>query len=392
MTTTYTALLPVFAVALLSPLVVGALPRRWKVPQVVLLLAGGVLIGPQGLGWSDPAAVQTLSDLGIGFLFLLAGYELDPRLMRQRAGRLALGAWGTSLVFAVVLVALVLRPASPQALAAGAIALATTALGVLLPILRDSGQLGTRLGTTVFAAGAVGELAPIVVMALLLGSRRSSVAAALLFAFAALVVALAAVPTRITLPRVSALLLRVEHGTGQSTLRLTVVLLVGLLATSAALGFDAILGAFLGGMVLRRWAPGDVEQLEGKLDVVGWGVFIPVFFIGSGMGLDAASILRTPWLPPVFLVLLLVVRGGPALFWLRRDLGARERVQVALYSATTLPLLVALTELSVDEGLMPRDTAAALVGAGVLSIIVFPLVAQRLSAEPSAVEGLVAKR
>lgn len=386
MTNVYAALLPVFAVALISPLVVGALPARWRVPQVVLLLVGGVLIGPQGLGWSDPAAVSTLSDLGIGFLFLLAGYELDPTVMRQRSGRLAVGAWCTSLVIAFLLVALVMRPAAPQVVAAGAIALATTALGVLLPVLRDTGQLGTRLGTTALAAGAVGELAPIVVMAVLLGSRRSSVAALLLFGFAALVVALSAAPARINVPRVSQLMLRAEHGTGQSTLRLTVVLLVALLATSAALGFDAVLGAFLGGMVLRRWAPGDVEQLEGKLDAVAWGVFVPVFFISSGMGLDAASIPRSPWQPLVFLLLLLLVRGGPVLLWLRRDLDPRERVQVGLYSATTLPLLVALTELAVTDGLMSKDAAAALVGGGVLSIVVFPLVAQRLSPEQGATD------
>lgn len=374
----YAALLPVVVVALLSPLLVGLLPARVRIPQVVLLLVGGVVIGPQVLDWSSAASVDLLADLGMGFLFLLAGYELDPAIMRQRTGRLAIGAWCTSLVVAVALVLVVTAPDTGQAVAAGSIALTTTALGVLLPVLRDAGQLGTPFGRIVFSAGAVGELGPIVAMALLLGSRRSGAAAALLVAFAVIAVLLALLPTRIRLPRTEAVLLRSEHGTSQATVRLTLVLLVGLLAVAEGLGFDAVLGAFLAGMVLRRWAPGDVEKLEEKLDVIGWGVFIPVFFISSGMGLDIDSIAEEPWMPLVFLVLLLLVRGGPVLVWFRSDLERSERLQVALYSATALPLLVAITELAVEDGAMSKAAAAALVGAGVLSVLVFPMAAHRL--------------
>ncbi|SDC90981.1 transporter, CPA2 family [Sanguibacter gelidistatuariae] len=383
----YAALLPVVVVAFLSPLLVGLLPARARVPQVVVLLLGGVIIGPQMLDWSSQASVVLLSDLGLGFLFLFAGYELDPAIMRQRAGRLAIGAWCTSLVVAVALVFVVAAPATSQALAAGSIALTTTALGVLLPVLRDAGQLGTRFGTAVFAVGAVGELGPIVAMALLLGSRRSGAAAVLLVVFAVVAVLLALLPTKIRLPRTEAVLLRSEHGTGQTTVRLTLVLLVALLAAAASLGFDAVLGAFLAGMILRRWAPGDVEKLEEKMDVIGWGVFIPVFFVSSGMGLDIDSIGKEPWMPFVFLALLLVVRSGPVLAWFRRALAGGERVQVALYSATTLPLLVALTKLAVDDGVMSRSVAAALVGAGVLSVLVFPIAAHRLGDRDRAALG-----
>ena len=374
----YAALFPVVAVAFLSPLLVGLAPSRMRVPQVVLLLLGGVIIGPQVLDLSSPGSVSLLSDLGMGFLFLLAGYELDPATMRQRPGHLAFGAWCTSLVVAVALVFLVTAPDTPQALAAGSIALTTTALGVLLPVLRDAGQLDTPFGRTVFSVGAVGELGPIVAMALLLGSRSSGVATILLVAFAVLAVLLAALPTRIRLPRTSQVLLRNEHGTGQTTVRLTLVLLVALLSLASTLGFDAVLGAFLAGMVLRRWAPGDTTNLEGKLDVVAWGVFIPVFFVSSGMGLDIVSIGEKPWAPLMFLGLLLVVRGGPVFLWFRRDVSAKDRLPVALYSATTLPLLVAITGLAVDDGAMASDTAAAIVGAGVLSVLVFPLLVQRI--------------
>ena len=383
----YASLFPVVAVAFLSPLLIGLAPARMRVPQVVLLLLGGVLIGPQVLDLSSPDSVTLLSDLGMGFLFLLAGYELDPSTMRQRSGRLAFGAWCTSLVVAVALVYLVTGPENGQALAAGAIALTTTALGVLLPVLRDAGQLGSPFGRTVFSVGAIGELGPIVAMALLLGSRSSGVATILLVAIAVLAVVLAAIPTRINLPRTSQVLLRSEHGTGQTTIRLTLVLLVALLSLAATLGFDAVLGAFLAGMVLRRWAPGDAANLEGKLDVVAWGVFIPVFFVSSGMSLDIVSIGKEPWAPVVFLVLIFVVRGGPVLLWFRRDLGSEDRLPVALYSATTLPLLVAITGLAVDDGSMASDTAAAIVGAGVLSVLLFPLLVQRIRGRARRAEG-----
>jgi Kef-type K+ transport system membrane component KefB len=370
----YAPLVPVFVVALLAPLVAGLLPARTRVPQVVLLLAGGIVIGPAALDLAGPDDVTLLSDLGMGFLFLLAGYELEPHLLRERGGRRAGAAWLTSLAVGAAVVTVVVEHQSVHTLAAGGIALSTTALGVVLPILRDAGLLGTRLGRAVVVNGAVGELGPIVAMALLLGTRETGAAAVLLVLFGVAAVGLSVVPDRVHLPG-GPRLLAVQHGTGQSTLRLTVLLLVTLLALASGLGFDAVLGAFVGGMVLRRWAPGDVGRLEDKLDVVAWGVFVPVFFVSSGMGLDVASILAEPALPFALLVLMLVVRGGPVLLWFRRELPGAERARAALYSATALPLLVALTEIAVDEGAMSSRTGAALVGAGVLSVLVLPLLA-----------------
>lgn len=377
----YAPLVPVFVVALLAPLVSGLMPVRSRVPQVVVLLLGGIVIGPSMLHLASPDDVALLSDLGMGFLFLLAGYELEPNLLRERIGRRAAGAWLTSLVVGAALVIMLVGRDSPHAVAAGAIALTTTALGVVLPILRDGGQLGSRLGRTVLVVGAVGELGPIVAMALLLGTRESGVAAVLLVLFAVVAIGLSALPGR--LGRLGdlgggRLVAAAEHGTGQSTLRLTVLLLVALLALASGLGFDAVLGAFVGGMVLRRWAPGDVEALEKKLDAVAWGVFVPVFFVSSGMNLDIASIVAAPLLPLTFFALMVVVRGGPVLLWFRRELPPVERVQTALYAATALPLLVALTEIAVSQGAMSSRVGAALVGAGVLSVVVLPMVASRL--------------
>ncbi len=374
----YADLVPVFVVALAAPLLTGLMPVRSRVPQVVLLLLGGVVIGPQVLDASRPDSVTLLADLGMGFLFLLAGYELEPDLLRRRVGRRAGGAWVTSFVLGGVVLMLLPGRQPPELLAAGAIALTTTALGIVLPILREDGRLGGRLGRSVLVLGAFGELGPIVAMAVLLGTRNSGTATVLLAVFAALALALAAVPEPIRRGFGGRLMSLAEHGTGQSTLRLTVLLLVTLLAVAQSMGFDAVLGAFIGGMVLRRWAPGDVEALERKLDAVAWGVFIPVFFVSSGMGLDVDAIVAQPLMPLIFLAAMLVVRGGPVLLWFRRELPRTEGVQAALYSTTTLPLLVALTEIAVEDGSMPSDVGAALVGAGVLSVITLPLVASRL--------------
>ena len=163
------------------------------------------------------------------------------------------------------------------------------------------------------------------------------------------------------------------------------LLLVALLFLSAEFGLDIVLGAFFAGMVLRRWAPGDVESLEKKLDAVGYGFFIPVFFVSSGMGLDVISIVEAPGRLLGFFLLLLVVRGVPALFVYRKDLPGLRRVQMMLLTATALPLLVALAEIGLQNGSMLPENAAALVGAGVLSVAIFPLLAVRL--QPRALEA-----
>jgi Kef-type K+ transport system membrane component KefB len=169
-----------------------------------------------------------------------------------------------------------------------------------------------------------------------------------------------------------------EHSTGQTSLRWTLVILAGLVLVADDFGLDVVLGAFLAGVVLRRWAPSHVDLLERKLEAVGYGVFIPIFFITSGMNLDIDSIVQNPLRLLVFFALLLLVRGLPALFVYRNHLSLRERWQMVFLTATALPLLVALSEVGLQSGLMLPENAAALVGAGALSVLVFPLIAVAL--------------
>jgi Kef-type K+ transport system membrane component KefB len=370
------SLLLVTAVAALAPIVSRVLPGR--PPQVLFLILGGIIIGPQVLGFAEHTDLELLADLGLGFLFLLAGYELEPRLLREKAGRQALTSWVISAIAAVVIVGGLAALGFVQAFVPVCIALTTTALGTLLPILREQNMLSGTFGRYVFAAGAVGELLPILAISLLLGAYRTWWEALIIASIAALAFVVAWVIRLLTRTRLGAIIGENRHATSQATLRITVVLLVGLLLITQRFGVEAALGAFFAGMVLRQVRTGPGNELDEKLDAVGYGFFIPVFFVVSGMALDVDSIVHNPMRLLVFFVLLLVVRGVPALLVYRRTLALRERFEMMLLTATALPLLVALSEIGLSSGVMLPENAAALVGAGALSVAIFPLIAVRL--------------
>jgi Kef-type K+ transport system membrane component KefB len=362
------------AVAALAPMLVALLPGP-RIPQVVVLLAGGVLIGPEVLAWAERPEIDLLANVGLGFLFLLAGYELDLHLFQERPGRLAVAAWLVTAAVATALVGALAAAGFVHAFIPVALGLTTTTLGTLLPILRDNDMLAGRFGRYLLAAGAVGELFPIFAIAVFLGASNKFVALGSLAAVGLLAIVLSQAPRLVRGNRLGRILREGEGSTAQTTLRWTVLLLMLLLVIAEDFGLDVVLGAFLAGIVLRRWAPGDVHALEGKLDAVGYGFFIPLFFVASGMGLDIRSIAEAPARLGVFFVLLLAVRGVPALVLYRRDLPAAQRAQMMLLTATALPLLVALAEIGLRNGTMLRENAAALVGAGALSVLVFPMAA-----------------
>jgi Kef-type K+ transport system membrane component KefB len=366
------SLVAVAAVALLAPLALGLLPRL-LVPQVVLLLLGGMVIGPQVLGLATPGDVQILADVGLGFVFLLAGYEVDLRLFGQDAGRRAIAAWFVSLALALGVVALLAAAGLVRAYVPVALGLTTTALGTLLPVLRERDLLHGRLGRYLLAAGAVGELFPIMGIAVFLGTQNRFAALASLGGVAVLALLLSVARRAVRSGgRVATMIAVGQHETTQITLRGTVLLLVALIAVTDRFHLDAVLGAFLAGIVLRRWAGGSAPVLESKLDAVGYGFFIPVFFVYSGMRLDLHEIAEAPLRLLLFFALLLVCRGLPALLVYRGALAWRERAQTALVSATALPTLVALTEIGLRNGTMLRENAASLVGAGVLTVLLLP--------------------
>ena len=375
-----TGLEELFVVAMISasaPLVAALIPHQ-RVPQVVLLILGGIVIGPHGLGIDSTVELQLIANVGLGFVFLLAGFEIDPALLLARAGRLALAAWVIALVAATAVVGALAALGYVRAFVPVALALTTTALGTVLPSLRESGMLGGAFGRYFLASGAIGELLPILAIAIFLGVNSSLSALVSIAAIALIALALALAPRVLHGRRLARIVAEGADTTGQTTLRWSILLLIGLLVLAGEFGLDVVLGAFLAGAVLRRWAPGEVQAFESKLDAVGYGFFIPVFFVSAGMGVDLASIQEAPARLLVFLALLLVVRGLPVLFVYRRALALRERTQLMLCTATTLPLIVALTQIGLSNGTMLPENAAALVGAGVLSVLMFPLLAMSL--------------
>lgn len=369
-----TALVTLLAVAIVSALApfVVAMSGRLRLPQVVVLIVGGVIIGPEVLQWADPASVTLIADVGLGFLFLMAGYELDLSLFAEHVGRRALVGWFVTAGIAIAVTGLLASVGFVHAFVPVALGLTTTAFGALLPILRDNDMLGGRFASFVMPAGAVGEFLPIVGIAIFLSANGKFLGLASLVAMLLVALLFTVLPRLTFLARFSSTFRQGEHATSQTTLRLTVALLFVLLVVASEFGLDVVLGAFLAGVVLRRWAPGDVRSLETKLDAVGYGFFIPVFFVASGMNLDLASIAEAPLRLVVFFVLLLVVRGLPTMFLYRKDLGLSQRWQMTLLTATALPILVALAEIGLRTGHMLPENAAALVGAGVLSMMIFP--------------------
>jgi Kef-type K+ transport system membrane component KefB len=390
-------LLAVALVAALAPMIVAALPGP-RIPQVVILILAGIVIGPHVLGLADTGSVRLIANVGLGFLFLLAGYELDPLLLREHAGKLAIGGWFISAAISVGAVAALVSVGYVRDFIPIGLALTTTALGTLLPILHDNDMLSGRFGPYVLAAGAVGELFPIVAIALFLTHRGEFIAVASIVAVGIVAVMLTILPRFLSAGAMQAIVRQGRRATAQTTLRWAIVLLLVLLVAAANFGLDVVLGALLAGMVLRSWTRRmavDVSPLEEKLDAVGYGFFIPVFFVSSGMTLDIKSIAQNPLRLLIFFVLLLVVRGLPSLVVYRHTLSRRQRIEMTFITATTMPLLIALAEIGLSDHVMIPANAAALVGAGVLSVLVYPSIAVALvrrgraaTAEPAAASGL----
>jgi len=366
--------------AVLAPLVAG-LVLRGKVPEVVLLLVLGVLIGPHVLELAVAGeGVTMLRELGLGMLFLLAGYEIEVDELVGRGGRRALVTWVACFGTAWLLVALVGLTHAVHAEVAVAIALTSTALGTLLPILKDNGMLGTRFGRTLMNHGAYGELGPVVAMAVLLGTRGIADSLLILGAFFLLAVLVHRFSSRVSREggRLLAEVRRGAETSRQIQVRLVVLLLVSLIAAAELFDLDVVLGAFAAGFVLRGLLPDGHEALEHKLEGLAFGLLIPIFFITSGMAIDPRAVAEEPVALVAFVALILVVRGGGVLLASRRDFSPPESAALALFAATGLPIVVAVTSVAVDAGQMTPTNASVLVAGGAVTVLICPLLAQRL--------------
>jgi Kef-type K+ transport system membrane component KefB len=355
---------------------------RIGVPVVVVEVLAGVLIGPEALGWVavDPF-IEFFSDLGLGMLFFFAGYEIDFERIRGDPLKLAIFGWIVSLVLAFSIGGVLAAAGIVLSLVYTGAAMSTTAIGTLIPILDDAGELRTRLSTYLLAAGAIGELGPILLITLAFSAGSALDNAIVLGAFAAIAIATAIFAMRAT-GRGTGLFDRTLESSSHLPVRLTMVLVFLLATLASSMGLDLLLGGFVAGMVVRLVLRGrEAEVFESKLRALGYGLLIPMFFLVSGIQLDVSALFADPeqlLRVPMFLVLFLVVRGVPALTLYRRALDKGERVALALFSSTQLPLVVAITTIAVDNGEMHSVTAAALVCAAVLSTACFPMTALAL--------------
>lgn len=372
------SLLTICAAAVVAPLLAEML-RRWRIPSVLFELILGMIIGPAVLGWVEvDGFVRGLSQLGLAVLFFLAGYEIDFARLRGAPMNRAIGGWVISLVLGLaVATVMAFEGVVISGLLVG-LALTTTAIGTLLPMLRDRGLLETRFGQFITASGAVGEFGPILAVTLLLSGSNPFTEAILLVAFALLAVAVAVMASRPQPPKLVEMLQRHLSTSTQLPVRIIILLLVALVVVAANLGLDNLLGAFAAGMITRlALSPEQSHALTPRIEAIGFGFLIPVFFIVSGVNFDldalfgsTSTLLRVP----MFLALLLAVRGLPALFVYRGMLPPRQRASLAFLQATALPLLVVITEIGLATDRMTSQNATALVGAGMVSVLAFPLI------------------
>jgi Kef-type K+ transport system membrane component KefB len=367
----------IVTVAALAAVIVAVVPKQWAPPVVVLELLLGIVVGPHVLHLAHSSSfIEFFSNLGLGMLFFFAGYEID--FHRIRGGPIKLGAWGWLLSVALAYgIGGILAAAGVVVsfLYTGS-AMATTAIGTLIPILRDNDELKTKFGTYLMAAGGAGEFGPILLVTLVLSTEGTLHESLILIAFIVLALLLAVGSIRWA-PRGWPLLERTFEASSQLAVRLTVVLVFGLVFLASRLGLDLLLGGFVAGMIVRVALQGhELRVFESKLTAVGFGFFVPFFFVVSGITFDLAALGSVGAIAKLamFFALFLVVRGTPALLLYRGVLGGRDRAALAFYSATELPLVVAITTLAIETGHMRHDTAAGLVGAAMLSTLVFPFV------------------
>ncbi len=371
----------VLAAALSGTLAAIASTRGIVLPVVVVELIAGVIVGPHVIGLQPDGFISFFSDLGLGLLFFFAGYEIDLKRISGQPLRLALVGWAISLALAYTIGGILAALGIVLSLLYTGSALATTAIGTLIPILSDSGELRTRFGTYLLAAGAVGEFGPIVLLTLFLSTAKIEKQGLILLAFVLAAVAVAVIAVRSS-SRTIPLFERTLESSSQLAVRWIVVLVFALAYLASQLGLDLLLGGFAAGIITRQvLKTREIPAFDSKLTGVAFGVFVPFFFIASGMSLDVTALYASVGSVLklfLFFFLFLVVRGTPALLLYRHVLpDLRTRKALALMCSTQLPLVLAITTLARDSGHMRASTAAALVGAAVLSTLVFPVLGLR---------------
>lgn len=377
---------PVFWVllaAVVAPLL-AAVPMRLKLPVVVIEVLLGILIGPHILKFVEfDGFIAMMFPYAMAATLFMAGMELDFAKIKGPPLKLAFGGWGVSLLLGIVVVTFLHVIPRVDAPFIVVLVLCTTGLGVLIPVFADSGQLDTPFGRLFMAAGAVGEVGPVIAMSLLLSSQYSTWQEfGFLFAFLTIVGAAIVVGLSTRHPWILAYLGRQMHASSQLPVRLSLLMLAALFVLAEEFGFESIFGAFAAGMVVGQITRGeDGEPLRHKIDAVTFGWFYPFFFVGTGIKFDIVALgrdLPTMLMVPTFLALFLLIRGAPVYLY-RKHLEKAQRLPFALSLAVpSLSIVVIITQIGVRAGVMSSDVATALVGAALLATMLFPTIAGAL--------------
>jgi Kef-type K+ transport system membrane component KefB len=376
----------VAAVAFLSPLILGLMPRL-RVPSVLVEILAGVVLGPSVLGWAEAdTAVSVLALIGVGYLLLLAGLEIDFDTLRGPVLRVAAGGFVVSFGLALAVGYGLWALGAVRSPFLIAVILSATSLAVLLPLLKDGGLIESRFGQVVIAGASIADVATVVLLSLFFSTQPTSLSShlvlfGLFFGLCALAAGVIVAGGRIA--RVSGVLVRLQDTTAQIRVRGAFLLLLGFSIVAQRFGLEAILGTFIVGAMLKL---ADRDQgmthshFHAKLEEAGFGFFIPVFFVASGIRLDAHALVAHPSTlakVPVFLAALYLIRGVPALLY-RSVIGARLTLAAAVLQATTLSFVLIASQIGEQLGLITPDTTAALTAAALLSVLINPILAVTL--------------
>jgi Kef-type K+ transport system membrane component KefB len=382
----FASLTVVLGIAFVVPIALGCVPRL-RIPAVVVEIVLGIVVGPQVLDWARvDAPVGILSVIGLAFLLFLCGLEVDLDRLRGQVLRLAVLAFTLSVVLALAVGVTLDLAGLVRSPVLAAIILTATSLGLVLPTIKEGGRGETDFGQLVFAGATLGNLVSALLLSLLFSRDTNDVGTRVVllggFAVTVVVLTLALNRKRASMP-VSRVLLRLQDTTAQVRVRGAMFLLLLLVLAAQEFGLAAILGAFVAGAVLSVLDRDGVRThplFRVKLDAVGYGFVIPVFMVAAGLSFDLDALVEQPSVlvrVPLFLLALLLVRGVPAVVF-RPTLGTRQSVAAGLLLATSLPFIVAATEIGQSLDVITRGTAAAFVTAGLLSALVFPLFADSL--------------
>jgi Kef-type K+ transport system membrane component KefB len=392
---TYGSLLVVAAVALLAPLLVGLAPRL-RLPAVALEIVLGMAFGTSWLGLIEiDVTLTVLSTIGVGYLLFLAGLELDLTTLHGRASKL-FGGWGITCVLALMFGGVIhVLDAHDQALLV-AIALTSTSLGLVVPVLREAGQTRTVFGQTMMGSASVAEFGGLLLLTLFYSGQDTGLGTQVfligMFCVMAVLIGLSVAGVS-RIPSVWPALERLADSSAQLSVRAVLVVFIVFLALATSLGLEAILGAFVAGALLR-FLDGDNHlqspSLKPKIEAIGYGFLIPVFFVTSGARVDLSALVESPrhlLFIPVFVMAMLVVRGVPSVLF-RQTFDRRKVRASALLQATNLTFIVIIVGIAQETGALDAGSSAALLAAGVLSVLIYPPLAMALLPSTQMTEGL----